>query len=392
MSRSRKLRLGAFGVGRMGRVHLENQVNLWREGEIELVAVGDRYQPALDSAQDLLGHAGCADSTGRPAQYDSPEKMASEAELDGVVVASRTEDHVRDSRAFTSCGIPVLLEKPFANSISEALGYAEELGDGGDRLLQVGFNRHYDPAAQAASKWVVDGKIGDLQQTDHILQDKNPPPSAYQSRGITADMAIHMVYEAMSLRAFQLPVSVQALRFMAPHYEDSANEGANVVHIFCTWPDDSLAHMWGSRINGTGYDNALKLIGTEGRIDVGEFAGDFGEITAKLWRGTGSGPFARGTLAERREFSMTCPSQGQPDFYARYANAYARELDGFLHHIRSGTPFELGPEVGWKTLLVANTAEASSRSGGRCFELAVAGERIATTNDAVKFAEINDLK
>ena len=43
------LRMGIFGVGRMGRVHLENLLRMVREGTIELVALGDR----LDSVRKM---------------------------------------------------------------------------------------------------------------------------------------------------------------------------------------------------------------------------------------------------------------------------------------------------------------------------------------------------
>jgi predicted dehydrogenase len=137
----------------------------------------------------------------------------------------------------------------------------------------------------------------------------------------------------MAFHDFELPVSVQALRFMAPHYQDRAGEGANVVHAFCQWADGSLAHLWGSRINNTGYDNGFKLIGTAGRIDVGEFVGDFGPVTARLWTGTGDGE-PRGVLREALTFDMTPTTPDQPDFHARYAAAYAGELDGFLARAR----------------------------------------------------------
>ena len=130
--------------------------------------------------------------------------------------------------------------------------------------MQVAFQRHFDAAARAALAWVSSGRIGPLQQSHHVLQDKNPTPVGYQSCGITADMAIHLVFEAMSVHGFELPSAVQALRFAAPHYDDRAGEGANVVHTFCTWADGSIAHLWGSRINSAGYDNGFKLIGTEG--------------------------------------------------------------------------------------------------------------------------------
>lgn len=391
MNQDRRLRLGAFGVGRMGRVHLESLVRLSLARDIELVALGDRYGPTLESALAAVSRQAGVQFAQNLTQYNRPEEMTEKTQLDGVVVASRTEDHVRDSRAFTNRGIPVMLEKPFANSVAEAVEYARLLGDAGNRLVQVGLHRYYDPAGQIAMEWVTKGLIGELQQTHHILQDKNPPPAAYQSSGITADLAIHLVFEAMSFRAFEMPVRVQAVRFLAPHYEDQAGEGANIVHIFCRWADGSLAHLWGSRINYTGYDNGFKLMGTEGRIDVGEFIGDFGEVSAKLWRGTGRGEIARGTLSEHRQFPMSRPGPDHPDFYARYAEAYGREIETFCGHVREGRSFEIGPDVGWKTLLVAQTAESSSRLGGQTFELEEDGGPITTIDGAAKFAQKNAL-
>jgi myo-inositol 2-dehydrogenase/D-chiro-inositol 1-dehydrogenase len=382
MNRDR-LRLGAFGVGRMGQVHLEHLVALDQGGGIALVAIGDRFAPTLSSASRLLHELGGPDLA-QIARFDDPDAMAAAARLDGVVIASRTEDHARDSLAFIRHGTPVLVEKPLANSIAEAADFCRRLGDCPNRLVQVGFQRHFDAAARAALDWVSSGRIGTLQQSHHVLQDKNPTPVGYQSCGITADMAIHLVFEAMSVHGFELPRSVQALRFAAPHYDDRAGEGANIVHTFCTWADGTVAHLWGSRINSAGYDNGFKLIGTEGRIDVGEFVGDFGIITARLWSGAGG---TRGQLIEDARFPMTRPSARHPDFYARYAAAYGAELSAFVDCLKRDAPFELGPELGWKTLFVANLAEASSRSGGRRFDLEQAdGSAIATVVDAATYA------
>jgi myo-inositol 2-dehydrogenase/D-chiro-inositol 1-dehydrogenase len=383
MIKESSIRLGAFGVGRMGQVHLEHLIALHRTGRIELAAIGDRYAPMLASAFDLVAELGGPERT-RVARFNNPEDMAVDARLDGVVIASRTEDHARDSLAFIRRGVRVLVEKPVANSIAEGAEFCGALGPAPDRLLQVAFQRHYDAAAQAALAWMAEGRVGALQQSHHVLQDKNPTPVGYQSPGITADMAIHLVFEAMSLHAFELPATVQALRFMAPHYDDRAAEGANIVHVFCAWADGSLAHLWGSRINSAGYDNGFTLIGTGGRIDVGEFAGDFGAISAKLWSGGGAD---RGQLLESLEFPMTRPAPRHPDFYPRYAAAYAGEVAAFVEHLRAGTPFEPDADLGWKTLLVANLAEASSRANGRRFDLIRAdGGPIATAADAAAYA------
>jgi myo-inositol 2-dehydrogenase/D-chiro-inositol 1-dehydrogenase len=382
---TRPFRIGAFGVGRMGQVHVEHLVRLHAEGAIEFVAIGDRHAPTLEAAAallDMLGFPPIAPAM----RFDDAGRMAA-AGLDAVVIASRTDDHVRDMLPFVERGTAVLVEKPLAGSIDEAASLLRSLGEDGARFVQVAFQRRYDEASMYAMAWVEEGRVGKLQQSHHVLQDKNPTPAGYQSSGITSDMAIHLVYEAMSLHASELPQSVRALRFLAPHYVDEAAEGANIIHAFCTWRDGSVAHLWGSRINNTGYDNGFKVIGTEGRIDVGEFVGDFGQVSVRLWRGTGPGPSGRGVLTESFELPMTPPSDRHPDFYPRYAQAYAGELASFVSAVKDRRRLEPGPDIGWKTLFVANLAEASSRADGRRFDLESAeGAPIRTVDDAAEFA------
>ena len=371
----------------MGRVHLEHLVRLHHAGRIDFVAMGDPLPSTLDAARAYVSMLGAEDLARDLATVSTPDRMATDTRVDAVVVASRTEDHARDIVTFARHGIPVLVEKPVASSIAEAAAIAGALGAAADRLVQVAFQRHYDAATRAATGWVGQGLIGSIQQSHHVLQDKNPTPEHYQSCGITADMAIHLVFEAMSVRGFTLPRRVQALQYLSPPYDDRAGEGANIVHVFCQWADGSLAHLWGSRINGTGYDNRFTLTGTEGRIDVGEFAGDFGPIVAKLWRGTGPGPLPRGTLVESQTFPMTPPLPHHPDFYARFAAAYEAELSEFVTRVGAGLPLEPGLEAGWKTLLVANVADASSRQAGRVFELTERdGRAIESAADAAAFA------
>jgi len=383
------LRLGVFGVGRMGRVHVENLLRLDRAGHVHFVGIGDRLESSVALTHDLVSTLGSPETASRLRLFEDPQHMAV-CGLDAAVIASRTEHHATDVLAFARAGIPVLVEKPLAGSIEEAATLIATLGESYRRLVHVAFQRYYDAATQLAAQWVAEGLIGSLQQTDHVLQDKNPTPESYQSCGITADMAIHLVFEAMSFRGFELPHIVRALRFFSPPYEDRAGEGANIVHVFCQWENGSVAHLWGSRINGTGYDNRFTLIGTEGRIDVGEFVGDFGKVAAKLWRGVGRGPMPRGTLAKSNEFPMTTPGTVHPDFYARYAAAYDAELCDFINHVSRGAAFDLDLDIGWKTLLVANVAEASSRQEGRPFQLMhPTGRAIASAAEAASFAASN---
>jgi hypothetical protein len=81
------------------------------------------------------------------------------------------------------------------------------------------------------------------------------------------------------------------------------------------------------------------------------------------------------------------PLLHHPDFYARVAAAYEAELAEFATRVGAGVPLEPGLDAGWKTLLVANVAEASSRQAGRVFELAQPdGGAIESAADAAAFA------
>ena len=94
----------------------------------------------------------------------------------------------------------------------------------------------------------------------------------------------------------------------------------------------------------------------------------------------------RGSLSESHEFPMARPREGHPDFYARFATAYDAELCEFVRRVGAGDTLEPGLEIGWRTLLVANLAEASARQGGRQFELTQHGGPIASADDAAAFA------
>ena len=157
------------GFGRMGLVHLENLALLARDGRIEFAAIGDRHRPSLESAARLLVQW-------IPAPVltcDASDAMAAHGALDGCVVASRTADHARDTLSFAGRGIRVLVEKPMAQTMEEAASFVAALGDN-DALVQIAFQRHYDAAARAATRWVNDGRIGAIQQSHHVLANGLP--------------------------------------------------------------------------------------------------------------------------------------------------------------------------------------------------------------------------
>ena len=76
MGEMEPLRMGIFGVGRMGRVHLENLLRMAREGTIELVALGDRLDSVRSAAFAAVNEEMGPGPAPRPARFDDPGEMA----------------------------------------------------------------------------------------------------------------------------------------------------------------------------------------------------------------------------------------------------------------------------------------------------------------------------
>ncbi len=86
----------------------------------------------------------------------------------------------------------IFCEKPIAYDlakIDEALMEVEKAGV----LLQIGFNRRFDPNFQKVREMIAEGKIGEPHILRITSRDPAPPPIEYVkvSGGIFFDMTIH---------------------------------------------------------------------------------------------------------------------------------------------------------------------------------------------------------
>jgi myo-inositol 2-dehydrogenase/D-chiro-inositol 1-dehydrogenase len=66
-------------------------------------------------------------------------------DIDGLVVASSTDSHARLVMASVAAGIPVFCEKPVAADVEGTLKVIAAT-QGSGVLVQVGFQRRFDPA------------------------------------------------------------------------------------------------------------------------------------------------------------------------------------------------------------------------------------------------------
>src|SRR5215212_9101439 len=116
------LRVAVVGVGHLGKHHARILSSM---PGVELVAVVDTNRARAEEI---------AAANGTLARYDSRELLGA---VDAVTIAVPTETHRTVALPFLQAGIPVLVEKPLARALDEAVEMIDAAGDAG-ALLAVG--------------------------------------------------------------------------------------------------------------------------------------------------------------------------------------------------------------------------------------------------------------
>jgi predicted dehydrogenase len=141
------VKLAVVGAGMMGQRHIQF---MDATGVAELVAIVD---PAS------AGHR-LAESRG-VACFDTAQKMLDEANVEGVIISTPTIHHLEPTLASLDAGCHVLVEKPIAATLHEALQIQRKSEQCGREVL-VGHHRRYNPAVVRAKQLIEAGAIGDL--------------------------------------------------------------------------------------------------------------------------------------------------------------------------------------------------------------------------------------
>jgi myo-inositol 2-dehydrogenase/D-chiro-inositol 1-dehydrogenase len=298
------LRIGLFGLGRIGAFHAETLAGL---PEIDSLVVAD-VQPAL--AAEVAGRVG-ADAAASPAQLLA-------AGVDGVVVAAATDAHGELVLAAVEAGVPAFCEKPIAGHVSRSLEVARRVAATGVEV-QIGYQRRFDPAFRAARAAVASGELGWVPTVRSTTLDPVPPPAAYiaASGGMFRDCGVHD-YDAIRWVTGRDVVEV---------YATGANRGAeffaaagdvDTSAAVLTLDDGTLGVVSNTRYNARGYDVRLEVHGSRDSVAAG--------------------------LDDRLPLRSTEPGatfpggEPYPAFMARFLPAYRAELVAFTEVVAGARP------------------------------------------------------
>jgi predicted dehydrogenase len=141
-------RIALIGLGFIGGRHLGVLL-----GDTEAYEVAGIADPS-PAAATLAAEKGLKHFAGY-------EEMLDAAKPDGVIVATPNRLHVESTLACVKRGIPVLLEKPVADTIGESLKIVET-AEAAKVPLLVGHHRRHHPVMRKAADAIHADRIGDV--------------------------------------------------------------------------------------------------------------------------------------------------------------------------------------------------------------------------------------
>jgi myo-inositol 2-dehydrogenase / D-chiro-inositol 1-dehydrogenase len=291
--------------------------------------------------------------------FGSAEAMCREAEnsLDAVVIASHTSDHARHALPFVEAHIPVYLEKPLTGDLLQAFDFVAAIGRD-EHLLQIGLQRRYDPALLYARELIERGLIGSIRELRCVLRDQFPPPPTYRSPGLIFDMGIHVADEAMFFLD-EFPDEVWASAHHTKTYNNPIDLDGDTAFVTFTTPSRVVGRLDVSRTHASGYNNETYIIGTEGTLHVGRFAGYPGPINVEVWKSDGS--LHPGSTT----FPMTTVEGPTPEFLPRFDTAYREAHQAFRESVRCGSPFRVTQNHVLDAQVMVEAAHRSAQDRGK---------------------------
>lgn len=155
-------------VGVVGLVHSHVHWILGREprGDVEIVGIAEpnrelaeRYATQHGFSMDLV--------------YDTLEEMLDAAQPEAVTVFTTILDHKQVVEVSAQRGIHVMVEKPLAISLEDALAMDEAARAGGIHLL-TNYETTWYPSVHETYERVVAGEIGPLRKI--VVHDGHPGP------------------------------------------------------------------------------------------------------------------------------------------------------------------------------------------------------------------------
>ncbi len=322
------MRVAVLGAGRMGafRSRVLSEIP-----EVDEVVIGNRsVERAERLAEEIGGSAGTVE-------------QVIDSDPDAVIVSLSSEVHGEVLGRCIEAGVPVLCEKPIALTLSETEEIVEQAQSSGV-VLQVAFQRRFDPGYARARREIEEGNLGTIYNIRMVAHDAEPSPESYipGSGGIFRDLHVHDFDLARWLTGLEVE-RVHAVgnvrRF--DRYAKHGDLDSSAIHLEMS--DGLPIIITGTRQSPRGHDFRMEVFGSQDSISVGAF----------------------GPIAPRPVEPGASPPDGPfyGNFLERFDEAFRRETKAFLDVVRGEIPNPCPATADMEALRVAVACERSRETG-----------------------------
>ncbi len=322
------IRIGVIGAGRIGRMHAAHLAQ--RIAGAELAGITDVIASQAQAVAQALGVVA----------YPDHQAMLADPRVDAVAICSSTDTHATLITAAAAAGKPIFCEKPIAldlATIDTALAAVARAGV----VLQIGFQRRFDPGFAAARQSIVAGQIGRPELLRITSRDPQPPPLSYlaTSGGLFLDMMIHDFDMARFLMGDEVvSVSACAANLIDPAIGAIGDIDSAIVTL--QFASGAIGAIDNSRRAVYGYDQRAEVLGSAGALLV-------------------ANPQQHGASRLAADGSHAA---GLPYFFIeRYTEAYLAELRQFVACLGGGAAPAVSGADGRAPVVMALAAARSWR-------------------------------
>lgn len=221
--KQRKTRIGFIGGGGISRTHMRYLAEM---DDVEMVGVADVSQGALDLCSKEYGFSNC---------YTDYHELLKIKDLDAVTVGTPNGMHHQPTIDALKAGKDVMVEKPMAMTAGEAAEMVKTAARQ-KRLLVIGFQHRFAPAAQMLKRSIDKGDFGTVFYARCLALRRRGIPNwgvfgrkDLQGGGPLIDIGVHMIEVAHYLMGSPQPVS--AYGSMYTYLGDKPSDTA------CSWPN-----------------------------------------------------------------------------------------------------------------------------------------------------------
>lgn len=248
---SNSLKIGVIGLGLIGKLHARI---LHEMPNAQLVAVSDIDKNVAESISNQF-NCKC---------YTDFKEMCNNEQLDAVSICSPDQFHAENAIYAAKKGINILIEKPIAPTVEEALSIKKAALDNNISIM-VAHLLHFDPRYAQIKEAIKTGKIGDIVHM--YFRRTNPKTNCIRLKGKVS------IFYFIGIHDFEMMCSYMGCKPVKVYSQKVSKVNANIssedtVISIINFENDSIGVIelcWALPENSAlGINAYAEIVGTNG--------------------------------------------------------------------------------------------------------------------------------